>query len=94
MRNMLAFLAAVVLTIGGLGWYLDWYKVRSETLPSGHHNVNIEIDTAKLAKDLQKGEEKIHDLLEKQSKEKSASTGAAEESEKTDKAEKNAGAKR
>src|SRR5206468_721027 len=48
MRNMLAFLAAVVLTVGGLGWYLDWYKVRSHPAEEGHHNLSIDINTTKI----------------------------------------------
>jgi hypothetical protein len=27
MRNLLAFVAAVVLTVAAVGWYLDWYHV-------------------------------------------------------------------
>jgi hypothetical protein len=72
MRNMLAFLAALTLVVAGLGWFLDWYKVRSATLPSGNHNVNIEIDSSKFYQDLQKGEEKFHHLLEKKSQEQNA----------------------
>jgi hypothetical protein len=69
MRNLLAFLAAAALTVAGLGWYLDWYKIQSTPTPTGHHTVNIDIDAPKITKDVEKGvkkgEEKLHEVLEK-----------------------------
>ncbi|HTU93731.1 MAG TPA: hypothetical protein VMF69_26865, partial [Gemmataceae bacterium] len=46
MRNMLALFGAALLTVVGVGWYLGWYKVRSQpaSVP-GQHSVNIDIDT-------------------------------------------------
>ncbi len=68
MKNLLAFVAAAGLTFAGLGWYLDWYKVRSEPGPAGHHNVNIDIDKVKISQDVhkgvQKGEERLHQALD------------------------------
>jgi hypothetical protein len=77
MRNMLAFLAAVVLTVGGLGWYLDWYKVRSHPAEEGHHNLSIDINTTKIGTDLQKGEENLQKILEKNAKQAAGSIGDA-----------------
>jgi hypothetical protein len=70
MRNMLALFAAVVLTVVGLGWYLDWYKVRSQpaSVP-GHHGVGIDINTNKIGVDLQKGEQKLQQMLDNKAKE-------------------------
>jgi hypothetical protein len=70
MRNMLALFATVILTVVGLGWYLDWYKVRSQpaSVP-GQHSVNIDINTSKISTDLQKGEQKIQQILENKGKE-------------------------
>ncbi|MHB1425722.1 MAG: hypothetical protein ACYC3I_21345 [Gemmataceae bacterium] len=66
MRNMLALFGAALLTVVGVGWYLGWYKVRSQpaSLP-GQHSVNIDIDTNKITKDLQQGEERLQQMLEK-----------------------------
>lgn len=70
MRNTLAFLALVLLLFGGLGWYLDWYRIRrgAGTEP-GHTTVSIEIDKNKIAEDVQKGlekgEAKLQEALEK-----------------------------
>lgn len=70
MRNMLALFAAVILTVVGLGWYLDWYKVRSQpaSVP-GQHSVGIDINTNKIGTDLQKGEQKIQQMLDNKAKE-------------------------
>jgi hypothetical protein len=77
MRNMLAFLAAVVLTVAGLGWYLDWYKVRTHPAEEGHHNLSIDINTNKIGTDLQKGEENLQKILEKNAKQAAGSIGDA-----------------
>jgi hypothetical protein len=69
MRNLLAFLAAAVLVVAGLGWYLDWYKIESVPTPGGHEEVNIDIDgkriTADVEKGAERGAEKLHDVLQK-----------------------------
>ena len=70
MRNLLALTGAAVLAFAGVGYYLDWYKIKPNT-PSvtGHENVNVDINGGKIADDLhkgiQKGEEKLHTVLEK-----------------------------
>jgi hypothetical protein len=63
---MLALFAAALLTAIGLGWYLGWYKVSSQpaSVP-GQHSVQIQFDTKKIGKDLEKGGEKIEQILEK-----------------------------
>jgi hypothetical protein len=77
MRNLLAFLAAAVLVVAALGWYLDWYKIESVPTLGGHEEVNIDIDSKKITADVEKGAErgaeKLHDVLQKK--------GAAEGSE-------------
>jgi hypothetical protein len=71
MRNLLAFLAAVCLTVAVSGWYLGWYTVESPPAPSGRRNVNIEINTVKIGADIQRGSERLQDLL-KEGKDKAA----------------------
>ena len=69
MRNLLAFLAAAVLTFAAVGWYLDWYKVSSDSGSTGHHNISIDFNKTKIADDVhkgvQKGEEKLQNVLDK-----------------------------
>jgi len=59
MRNLLAFLAAATLTILGVGWYLGWFRT-----------VNIELNTTKIKEDLNKGSQKVQQLLERNRKER------------------------
>ena len=63
MRNLLAFLAALCLTVAISGWYLGWYTVESAPAPQGKRNVNIEINTVKIGEDIQRGSERLQDLL-------------------------------
>jgi hypothetical protein len=68
MRNLLAFFAAALLTFAGLGWYLDWYTVSSTAVSEGHRQLNINLNTAKIGEDIEKGGEKVREILEKSDK--------------------------
>ncbi len=72
MRNLLAFLAAAALTFLGVGWYLDWYHVKSSPADAGHHRVDIDINRDKIVHDVeqgvQKGEQKLQNALDKEKK--------------------------
>src|ERR1700726_2506454 len=67
MRNTLALLAAGVLAVAGLGWYLGWYQVKSTPLPDGHRAINIDVDGKKIAEDVNKeikqGSQKLDEIL-------------------------------
>jgi hypothetical protein len=69
MRNLLALFAACALMFFGLGWYLDWYKVKTDSGPSGHRSVNIDLNSPKIVEDVhkgvQRGEEKLQSVLDK-----------------------------
>jgi hypothetical protein len=68
MRNVLAFLAAVAVTVVAVGWYLDWYKVHSLPAPAGHRHLTIDINTVKIGADLHKGEQNLQKMLENSGK--------------------------
>jgi hypothetical protein len=73
MRNLLAFLAAVCLTVAVSGWYLGWYTVETPPAPTGRRSVNIEINTVKIGEDIQRGSERLQDFLkDTREKDKSA----------------------
>jgi hypothetical protein len=55
MRNILALLAAGLLVFVGLGWYLGWYRVQSTPTNDGHRQINIDLNTKKIATDVSKG---------------------------------------
>jgi hypothetical protein len=84
MRNTLAFLAAVLLTVTAAGWYLDWYTIRPQPTATGRHSYNIEINTSKIGQDLsaslRSGEQKVKNLLDRKNQE---STCQCEKEEKT-----------
>jgi hypothetical protein len=65
MRNLLAFLAAAVLTIVGVGLYLGWFTVHRVPAGDGKSGVNIEVDTDKIGDDLHRGGEKLRDALDR-----------------------------
>jgi hypothetical protein len=69
MRNMLAFMALMVLVVGGAGWYLDWFKVRSQPAQApGQRSLSIDINTNKIGTDLHKGEQKLQEILDNKDK--------------------------
>src|SRR5437763_16638307 len=76
MRNMLAFLAAVALTVAAVGWYLDWYKVGTAPGSSGHRVVTVDIDPVKIGKDVHNFSENAQKKLA--ASKKPASPGAEE----------------
>ena len=63
MRNMLAFLAAVVVTVAAVGWYLGWYTVGTVPTLTGHNKVTVDIDNVKIGKDIHVASEKIENKL-------------------------------
>ena len=65
MRNTLALVGLGVVSIIGIGWYLDWYKVKTGPAEDGHRNISIDVNTPKIAQDLKKEEEKVRDALKK-----------------------------
>jgi hypothetical protein len=70
MRNLLAFAAAAVLTVAGIGWYLGWYKVNTAPQSDGHRRVEIDINSDKVQHDLEKGERRVLDKAQQQLKER------------------------
>lgn len=72
MRNMLAFLAFLLLGFLGLGWYLDWYRIDKISTGSGRSSFQIEIDRNKIGEDsrkiLKQGSEKIQEALDEHKK--------------------------
>ena len=63
MRNTLALLAAGLLVVAGLGWYLGWYHVRSTPTSDGHQQISIDVDKKKVVADVKKGvQEGTHEV--------------------------------
>jgi hypothetical protein len=77
MRNLLAFLAALVLTVAVVGYFLGWYRIQITPGKDGTTTVNIKIDNVKATEDVAKGTAKVnqlaHDLASKERKDKADS---------------------
>ncbi len=54
MRNLLALAAALVLIFLGLGWYFDWYRIKTTTTEDGHRQINIDLNTDRIKSDVGK----------------------------------------
>lgn len=66
MRNLLALLAVLTLTIGGVGLWRNWFTIHSAPGGTeGESDITIHVNTQKMGKDLHEGKEKVHELLEK-----------------------------
>jgi hypothetical protein len=64
-RNLLALLAVAALAFAGVGWYLDWYKIKTEPAQGGHHHVNIDFNGPKIKEDSQRGVQKVEERVQK-----------------------------
>jgi hypothetical protein len=70
MRNTLAFLAALVITVAAVGFYLDWFNIRRTPASDGHKSITLDVNTDKILQDARKAEEKLQkNLAEKNKKE-------------------------
>jgi hypothetical protein len=59
MRNTLAFVAALVVAVAVVGWYLGWYQVFLSPGRDGHETVKIDVNTEKVGADLNKGKDEV-----------------------------------
>jgi hypothetical protein len=51
MRNIFALIGVLVVGVGGLGWYLGWYKMNVTKNPEGNLQIQTDVDTKKLSGD-------------------------------------------
>jgi hypothetical protein len=68
MRNILAFLGALVVTLLLVGWYENWFQVRTTPGTDGNRNISIDIDSTKVTNDIEETERKIETFIEEESK--------------------------
>jgi hypothetical protein len=68
MRNLLAFLAVVALTVVAAGWYLDWFQIHRAPSGDGQPHFSVDINTDKISQDFQSAEAKIQKKLTEKSK--------------------------
>jgi len=51
MRNLFALIGILVVGLGGVGWYLGWYKVHVSKNPDGEIQIQTDVDTKKVSGD-------------------------------------------
>jgi hypothetical protein len=66
----LLFLGLVIFAVAG--WFLDWYNIGDASNKDGKHHVSLDIDGNKIRQDLNKGEVKLQDTINKIEKEQAA----------------------
>jgi hypothetical protein len=79
MRNLLALIGFAVVGFAGLGWYLNWFSIKSNPAPVGQKSYNIDINTTKISEDLHKGTTRVQELLDKNKPDVSAKAKSAAE---------------
>jgi hypothetical protein len=73
MRNLLALAAAAVLAFVVVGWFRGWYQISSKPSATGRE-YDVNFNSPKISQDLEKGEEKVRDLLKNKIKPTSSQT--------------------
>jgi hypothetical protein len=63
MRNLLALIGLTVVVVAGLGWYLGWYKLQTDTAATGHREFHVDVDTNKISTDVKKGEQRLQKAI-------------------------------
>ena len=76
MRNLLALMMTLILVVGAVGWYLDWFKVKASPGTDGHTAVNIDWNSLKFHQDVSKVATKGAELLDKKAKDVEAKVEA------------------
>jgi hypothetical protein len=71
MRNLLALAAAALLAFVVVGWFRGWYQVSSKPSSTGRE-YDVNFNSPKISQDLEKGEEKVRDMLNKKIKQTSS----------------------
>jgi hypothetical protein len=59
----LLFLATFAFVLAG--WFLDWYDIVDVQNQGGRHRLQIDIDTQKIREDLDKGQAKFRETLDR-----------------------------
>jgi len=82
MRNLLAFVGALVVTLAVVGWYENWFQLRTTPGADGNRNLSIDIDSKKVGDDVKKTENKFQQFLDERAKAAGQTTPATTQSPK------------
>ncbi len=85
MKNLIYLLFLGLLAFAVTGWFLDSYSIAGVPTSSGHHRVQIDVNTDKVKDDLHKGQAKLQDTINRlQGDQAEGSTPADEKQAKSD----------
>jgi hypothetical protein len=63
-RNLLALIGLLVVGVGGLGWYMGWYKLSFTRTTDGNIEIKTDVDTKKVNTDVTEGLKNISSAVE------------------------------
>ena len=63
MKNILALIGLVVVLVVGLGWYLEWFQVKSQPGSDGHRTFNVDVNTKGIVDDVKTGAQKVTNII-------------------------------
>jgi hypothetical protein len=64
-RNLIFVLFLAICTFAVVGWFLNWYDIVDVQQQGGRHRLQIDIDTQKIRQDLDRGQTKFKETLER-----------------------------
>ncbi len=77
MRSLLTLLGAAVVTFAVVGYFLGWYQIHTTPGPDGHRRVDIDINGKKIKQDVQNGEQRILNAVQRNASGTPGSTAVA-----------------
>lgn len=66
MRNLLALIGLLVVGVGGVGWYMGWYKFSLTRTGDGNLEIKTDVDTKKVTTDVTERLKNISAAVENQ----------------------------
>jgi hypothetical protein len=77
MRNLFALIGILVVGVGGLGWYLGWYKVNVTKNSDGEIKIQTDVDTKKVSGDSSAFFQKVGQVVNEKVQEASQNNASA-----------------
>jgi hypothetical protein len=76
MRNLLAFMMALLLVVAAVGWYLDWFKVKATPAGDGHTAIHIDWNSLRFHQSMSSWTAKLAEIADKKAKDEESKVEA------------------
>jgi hypothetical protein len=63
MKNMLALVGLTIVLVGGVGYFLGWYKIGTAPAADGHQKIEVDVDANKVKHDVKEAEKKVGEVV-------------------------------